>query len=395
MAIIVVSSWIPRSYTHIYEIGEKLEGIDLPIKDIRIDDSLYFTITTKKGREVKVEQTPYGLFSFITEDKGEVSAETISGYKDEVRHLLIEDVFKAIQHVTYQQIKDGILPLSFHASVFNGECRPEGLTCIEESDLKVFYNNRGLYSADSDIYVCGKSEGNLTTVTGYFSYIVLTSSYMNFMVEEMSRIYKEVMEVEETIGTAEFDAIKNVMVSIGTIRKDCSERYGKLIQATANIAHTLEAYSSEELSSKQEKLSDMLKIKKGFNRLEKDTKYLMPLWNDVLIKNLENLDFMVEARFELQQSLETRKEEKEMKLLQGIFLIGVIASIFTLGAMPGATITLYDTSGNTIATGDLISFKISDFISFGLSAVAVSLILFFLFNYMYMKAIRKTEEIKL
>jgi len=73
----------------------------------------------------------------------------------------------------------------------------------------------------------------------------------------------------------------------------------------------------------------------------------------------------------------------------------VIASIFTLGAMPGATITLYDTSGNTIATGDLISFKISDFISFGLSAVAVSLILFFLFNYMYMKAIRKTEEIKL
>ncbi|MFH1402743.1 MAG: hypothetical protein ABIH11_00560 [Candidatus Altiarchaeota archaeon] len=384
MAFIVISSWIPRSYTHVYEIGGKLDGVGLPIEDVRIEDGLYFTVRTRDGRRVEACMTPYGLFSFKSEfGEDELSDGLLSSFSEEIRNLLVEDIFGSIQKVTYQQVKEGIIPLFFHKTVFSRQFHPGNTKAVKSGKYEVYVNDQNIYSADSGLYVCGEPVAADTGATEYFSYIVLTSSYVNHMVEVMSGIYKKILDVEVIIETEEFKAIKNVMVSIGTIRKDCSERYGKLMQAVSNFSHAERLFKSMRLDDAQKQMSSALGIDRGFERLKDDSDYLLPLWSDVLIKNLENLDFMVNARFELQQAIEVRKEEKEMKLLQAIFLVGVIASILTLGAMPGATITLYSPDGVLLAEGSLISFKLEDLASFGVLAIIVSMVFFIAFNYIY------------
>ena len=395
MAFIVVSSWIPRSHTHVYEIGGKLGKVELDVESVEIEGSLSFKITSRNGRVIKASLNPFGLFTFTSEVKeDELSEKSVKSFKEEVANLLLEDIFGATQQVTYQQIKDGILPLSFHASVFSESCVPEGVEPLNVGGRTLYYNPEGLYSADSDIYVCGKPDKTLSASTNYFSYVVLTSSYMNAMVEEMSRNYKKTLEVEEKLEKSEFEAIGELMYSLGWLRKDCSERYGKLMQAVKNFEHAEGVFRKESFTKEQAQLSEALKVSEGFERLGHDSDYLLPLWSDVLIKNLENLDFMMNARFELQQSVETMNEEKEMKLLQVIFLIGVIASILTLGAMPGAKITLYNPDGSLAATGNMVSFDLGDLINFGIAAIIFSIVFFVLFNYIYGKIAHLISEKK-
>ena len=68
-----------------------------------------------------------------------------------------------------------------------------------------------------------------------------------------------------------------------------------------------------------------------FERLQCDAGYLIPLWRDVLIKNLENLTFAVNARINFQESLESRKEQKEVRLLRYITVLSLGAAVVRLG----------------------------------------------------------------
>jgi len=386
MGFIRVSSWIPRSYTHVTEIGSKLDSLKLPVTDVRIEDSLYFNITSKGGRKVSARLTPYGLFSFTSEFKdSQINEEIISSFKNEVENLLIKDIFSEIQQVTYQQIKDGILPLSFHAVVVSSNYHPKNLDEQDCGDIKLYLNSQRLYSADSDLYVCTKSDLSDSEAIGFFSYTVLTSRYVNQMVEVMSGIYKKGIGVKKTLEEDEFETLKDVLISIGGIKQDCSERYGKILQAVSNFSHARQTFTQLKLSGTEEQLAFSLRIEDGFEHLSHDSDYLMPLWSDVLIKNLDNLSFMINARIELQESVETRKEQKEMKLLQAIFLVGVITSIITLGSMPAARINLYSPSGELLAKGTLASFNIETLAYFGAIAIVVSLFFFSLFNYVYTK----------
>ncbi|HHQ45562.1 MAG TPA: hypothetical protein ENN13_05475 [Candidatus Altiarchaeales archaeon] len=386
MAQLVVSSWIPRSYTHIYEIGGKLGNLEIPVGDVSVGARLNFKVTLEGGLKIDCCMNPFGLFTFSTEiPESEISESKVFEFKNNVMHLLIEDIFGKIQRVTYQQIKDGILPVAFHAVVFSETFRPASLQAIKSDNIDVYVDKQKLYNSGSNLYVTGRKTEGLKAVTDYFSYLILTSSYVNQMVEVMSRIYGDIVEVEDDLGVKEFDLIRDVMVSTAQIRKDCSERYGKILQAVSNFKHARDFFSGEKFGKNQVALANVLEVGLGFERLERDSEYLLPLWSDILIKNLDNLEFMISARFELQESLETRKEEREMKLLQAIFLVGVIASILTLGAMPGAQIELFHPDGSVAATGSIVSFKVQDLVSFGVSAILFSITLFIIFNFLYMK----------
>ena len=388
MACIIVSTWIPRSYSHLYEIEARLSQLDVQVTDIRLDESLTFKIQTRRGTKLECRQTPYGLFTFKGEFPPEqVNDETITSFKREVRELFVEDIFKKIQHVSYQQIMDGIIPLSFHAIGVNPRECPDMEKAVEVGEARVCLDEKSVYSTGKNMYLKTEEGETFDNVTTPFSYIVLASTYVNKMVEVMSRIYGKTEEVEDFLGKEEFNGMQEAMVDIGAIKKDCSERYGKLLQAVANIKHARESFESQKLKPQEEKIADILGVSTGFERLRHDSEYLMPLWSDVLIKNLENLDFMINARFELQQAVEARNEEKEMKILQAIFLVGVIASILTLGAMPGARLTFYSPDGHLIGTGNLVSFDTSDLLQFGVLAVIFSITLFVLFNWIYMRFI--------
>jgi len=394
MASIRVSSWIPRSYTHIYEIAGKLNKVLLPIEDVRVDKSLEFKLETQAGRRVECSLTPYGLFSFTAQfSEDEIAGGAAERFKKEISDLLLERIFKDIQKVTYQQIKDGIMPLFFHAVVFSEKHAPKELEPIAAGGIRLYFDRQNLYSAESILYVCGKSASGASGATDYFSYLTLASAYVNAMVEAMSGVYAKIVEVEQFLQKNEFNKINARLASIAKIRKDSSETYGKIKQAVSNFSHASDSFRSGKLTKEQSKVASALALEDGFERLKYDSNYLLPLWSDVLIKNLENLNLMIDERFEFQQSTDTKVEQREMKLLQAIFLVGVIASMLTLGAMPGAKINLYTPDGVLAATGSIASFKLEDFLLFGFTALSVSLLLFLLFNFMYIKLTRLSKKI--
>jgi membrane-anchored glycerophosphoryl diester phosphodiesterase (GDPDase) len=105
--------------------------------------------------------------------------------------------------------------------------------------------------------------------------------------------------------------------------------------------------------------------------------------------NLSNLSFAVGARIDLQESFETVKERREMKLLQAIFLIGVIASLLTLGAMPGARLTFYSPTGEVIGSGSLSAFNLSELLTYGVFAISFAIVLFLILNFIYENIAKK------
>lgn len=384
MAQAVVSTWIPRSDTHVHEMAEKLPEVGLPIADIRVGHDLTFTITSRSGRRISACMKPYGLFTF----KSEVEDGDVASYIDEISSMVVDEIFKGAQQVTYHQVKAGILPVAYHTTLYTGS-PPQGRDAVSAGHLKAYLDPKQPYSVDSILYIVGDKRGQHTKSTDYFSYIVLAANYVNSMVETMSEIYEESRKVEELLDRKDFNEIRERMGEIASIRKSCSERYGKLMQAVSNFSHAKATFEGEDFDPEEQKLAQALHINDGFVRLRNDSDYLKPLWSDVLIKNLENLNFMVNTRLSLQQNIEAQKEAKEMKLLQAIFLVGVITSIIALGAMPGARLTLYNPEGILLAEGNIVSFQLRELISFGVIAVIASLGFFLVFNWAYMTLSKK------
>ena len=66
-----------------------------------------------------------------------------------------------------------------------------------------------------------------------------------------------------------------------------------------------------------------------------------------------------------------------------LFLISVVTSFIELGNYPGAKITLYDTSQELIATGQILSFSTDKLVQFGAIVIALTVILYVGWNYIY------------
>ncbi|MBU0761785.1 MAG: hypothetical protein KKD39_02065 [Candidatus Altiarchaeota archaeon] len=382
MIPVSVYSWIPRSPQHVFEVAELLSKLKLDVKDINVGESLCFKIKAPE-RVFDVEFTSYGLFKFTTEVK---DASEILKLKEETKRLLVEDIFGIIQKVSYHQIKTGVIPMDYTCVYYTTEKPKKGYDIVKAAGGGV-YLGKNPYDPGEDTVVYAKKTQGIDEALDYIVYSKLLASYNKQMISEFSKIYKKMMEVEALIENEDFKVLEEIMKSTDTIKKQSAERYGKLTQALNNLGHAEEKIKQ----SKNQSVMNALKVYDSFKRLRYDFNYLGPLWSDVLLKTLDNLEFIVNARFELQESIETRKEESEMKLLQAIFLIGVIASILALGAMPGAKIMLYHPDGTLAATGVMQSFSFEDFITYGIGAIVFSILFFAAFNTLYMKKIGKKK----
>lgn len=396
MAYVAVSYWIPRSPQHLSEVAGLLDKLELKTESINLCDNLEFTLE-KDGETYRALFSSYGLFTLSTKiGKDSVGEDDLHHIRGKAEEILFHDILEKIQPITYHQIAKGMLPANFHMTVYTcGEC-PGELDCVESNGIKVYFNKAEKYRPDSKVYVYGDPDPEISGVLNLYSYTVLASKYLGDVVVEFGEIYRRLEEVEAMTEEEDFDILKKLITETDKVKKECSERNGKLIQAYNTIRHARKIFEDNVSGSSYAGVHEDMEVGKAFDRLEYDFDYISPLWKDVLLNTIENLDFMVNARFELQESLETRKEEKEMKLLQAIFLVGVISSILALGAMPGATLTLYSPDGALLAEGSLVSFKITDLVSFGVIAIFVSVFFFMLFNYLYLNfgklTGRKTDD---
>jgi hypothetical protein len=269
------------------------------------------------------------------------------------------------------------MPLGFHRVILSKTFKPRGVPEKKVGPLTIYYDDQRVYSTDCALYVYGSEDQKLLNVLDYFSFTVLAGKYIGTMVSIMAELYKKadaiVKEIDALGETSayskkQFTTLKGSIVETDFIRRDCSERYGKIQQATKNFEHTEQAYRKEKLASGEECIAECLNIEGVFERLRCDSDYLIPLWRDVLIDNLENLSFAVRARISFQESLETKKEQKEVRLLRHITVLSLAAALIKLGSTP--------------------SFRVSDLLVYGILAIIISALIIFVVEY-FSGALRK------
>jgi uncharacterized membrane protein YjfL (UPF0719 family) len=86
----------------------------------------------------------------------------------------------------------------------------------------------------------------------------------------------------------------------------------------------------------------------------------------------------------LVQFLYKENEQKEFNILQVIFAIGTIATIVSLGAMPGAKIFMNIIDNQIV--GEVVSFNFITLILWTFVSVLVGVIMFVLLNYLFLSA---------
>jgi hypothetical protein len=92
----------------------------------------------------------------------------------------------------------------------------------------------------------------------------------------------------------------------------------------------------------------------------------------------------ISSTITLTEDLYKENEQKELNILQVIFAVGTIATIVSLGAMPGATLLL-EITGNTVS-GDIVSFSTIDLIFWTIISITIGIGLFIALNYFFLTA---------
>jgi len=76
-------------------------------------------------------------------------------------------------------------------------------------------------------------------------------------------------------------------------------------------------------------------------------------------------------------------EQRELNTLQVIFIIGVISSLLTLGAMPTSSLILSDATGAEVMRGEIMHFDLVALLKFGAVAFGLSTLLYLLLHYVF------------
>jgi hypothetical protein len=193
-------------------------------------------------------------------------------------------------------------------------------------------------------------------------------NYIGRMVSIMSDLYRkadgvleEMDKLSEDASKDQLKSLKKSIVDTDFIKRECAETYGKIEQANKNFEHKEKAYMKGKFTGDADALVKALNIENAFEELKCDADYLLPLWRDVLIKNLENLTSAVKSRIAFQESLEVKKEQKEVRLLRHITILSLAAAVIKLGSTP--------------------TFKLKDLAIYSVLAVLLSALVLFIVEY--------------
>jgi len=199
-------------------------------------------------------------------------------------------------------------------------------------------------------------------------------SFQNLSDPELSR--KSILDIFSTDKVHAFYLYLFVILK-KTVLRDLSERFSRLdllrtdrktvresrkLEAdvlnyinTINIHHITNDCIARQVSRK---LHEVNAISESFEEI---------------FTSVQQLNAYNDARIQKRQSF-------QMDTLQWIFLVGTMAAVMTLGAMPGAKITARDAAGKIIGDADFRAFNWDDFWIQAPRAILAAVVLYLLFK---------------
>lgn len=380
-----VGSWVPRTTIHLEEFSQFLKlskgssGLDIG-KLQKLHEQLSpqdINFTKAKIDRLTARLSGY-QFDFL--EDGTIVLGTITSK---------ENTFEGLHKLT-QYYVDRVLP-AYSYLYSRGAPIPKSLSHIRDitpsiitssemslSDAKELFahfsdsiietyhkKNNAIYVGHDIVAVAGDGADDLELVR----YLVFLRDYKQ-QLEKLLNAHRQMWEEVTTIrehDTVHFSDLPKFRDDLLNLTKDISFFKSRLAQMDIYIKKRMEAldellkrslakdYVSEELSS-----------------LLDAHEYFVDLWE--MTENYAN------STFDLISLLYQENEQKEINMLQIIFIIGVLASLLTLGAMPGANLTFRNSFGEVIARGQLESFSLLSFVQFGSIAFITSVVVYYVLH---------------
>lgn len=102
----------------------------------------------------------------------------------------------------------------------------------------------------------------------------------------------------------------------------------------------------------------------------------------------------VDDAVNLLELLYQENQQRQISTLQVLFLIGAVANVIVLGTLPSSTVKLFDLMGRPAGSATIIDFDFVSMIQFGAFSLAISILLFLIWNYIF-RRIRLSRAVSL
>lgn len=165
---------------------------------------------------------------------------------------------------------------------------------------------------------------------------------------------------QETLATKDLPAIRDRLLDY---RRDLAVTRGRLGQMESYLAARR---SAVDATGRAEWLGTLEAYR--FDKVMSATAYMKELW--------DMLDEYIESTVAITGLLYQENLQKEINFQQFIFLVSAVAGTLTLGTIAGADISLNAPDGGSLASGVLRSFSLHDFMIYGGTALAISVVTF-------------------
>lgn len=243
----------------------------------------------------------------------------------------------------------------------------------EEIQQKINNGESAIYCGKSLIVINGSAKNNIDLVRTFYLLNDAKGQFQKvldlhrFIWEEVDKVkskgkirYRDLSLNRDTLMEINNEIIffKSRLEQVDTVLKNESYECAKMIKLKADDKITLHFMES-------------------FESLKRTSNYIKNLWSMT-----ENY---VSNTFNLINLLYQEGTQKQLNILQFIFVISAIASIIAMGSVYGFEINLFDKSGLSVLHGESISFAFFDLLRFGGTAILAGSVLYFLFTLIYNK----------
>ncbi len=320
--IIKVYAWIPRSYVHLAEIADKArKGLSINISRIEYKDYVSFTINNfEEYKNISFVADGDGLYSVsikLPDNNPEIKAKE---FYNTAKKLIMNKLIKELHKVTYTQIIEGILPITFNTVIFNNKNKEiKGFIKKKAGNLTIYLKEEEGYMKDNFIFINGKPNKNNEIIMDYYAF---TNNLSRFFYEMMNKMEEYHNGTKEVIRLLEYEPnnkkINNAYLNLDLVKKDASESWAKVEQAIDCLIRKNKEFNS----IKNNTLINTLGINNKFIKLEADKNYILSLWS-LLINHLEYVDTAVEARVNF-KNIESNNNNKWLGIINTAFILSTI-----------------------------------------------------------------------
>lgn len=391
---IFIGSWYSRTQLHLGELHlfltEGRSHLSLNKEKLlkfrkRLDPSAV-SIIKKNGREILVAKL--GKYDLEYHENGLVLisidpvSEKINQQMKSLADFTLHKIFDAFgflysQGAPIPKIFIALKSVLPYVVLTEGatEKEVEGFFAEQEEEIiqEIKNNESVIYCGKGLIVINGKTDDNIELVRIFYLLNDAKSQFQKVL--DLHRFIWEEVDKVKSKGKIRYRDLSLNRDTLMEINNEIIFFKSRLEQ----IEDVLLNESAECVKMNKLKPDDKIAIHfmESFESLKRTSSYIKNLWSMT-----ENY---VSNTFNLINLLYQEGTQKQLNILQFIFVISAIASIIAMGSVYGFEINLFDKSGLPVLHGESISFAFFDLLRFGGTAILAGSVLYLLFTLIYNK----------